>query len=400
MLPRAATHGLRRAFGIRLRIVLKENPPFPSPAFGNAAIRTMASFFHLRGVWMGSRFVGLWLLFLAVVVPGMTQAQLAEEGVKAKAYCIMDADTGKILSAYNHQMMLPPASTLKVATALIAVNTLRLTDRVPVSAYAAAAPPSKIHIRPGETYSVQDILYAVLLASANDAARALAERVSGSEEQFALFMTARLRALGAYRTNFMTASGLPAPGQFSTAQDLAHIFRLAMQNPTLAKIMATKNHLMENGKEVRSHNRFLYSTEYAVAGKTGFTRASMHTYVGMFQNGDKRIIVSLLGSPNKWPDLRLLIAKGFADIGTPIAALPPLEERLRKTSNGYLLTGNDLEYSTGGSARNYKKRSSKRTYQRESSSPRIIRAGVVSPGNKSSASGKAVSKKRNGKGRS
>ncbi len=337
---------------------------------------------------MGSRILTLWLVGLAMLAAGTVRAQVPEEVVKAKAYCILDADTGRILASQNPQMMLPPASTLKVATALMVVNALRLTDRVPVSAYAAAAPPSKLGIRPGETYSVQDMLYALLLASANDVARALAERVSGSEEQFALFMTARLRALGAYRTNLMTASGLPAPGQYSTAQDLAHIFRLAMQNPTIAKILSQKYHIMENGKVVRSHNRFLFSTEYAVAGKTGFTRASMHTYVGLFQNGDKRIIVSLLGSPNKWPDLRLLIAKGFADAGAPIAALPPLEERLRKTSMGYSLMGDDLERSAGGNAKLKKRRGAKRSYQRESSSRRIIRAGVVQPAGKASATTK------------
>jgi D-alanyl-D-alanine carboxypeptidase (penicillin-binding protein 5/6) len=343
---------------------------------------------------MGRKMTAALLATLLIWAAGPAAAQMAEEGIRAKAYCIMDADTGKILSASNPQMMLPPASTLKVATALMAVNSLRLTDRVPVSAHAAAAPPSKINIRPGETYSVEDILYAVLLASANDAARALAERVSGSEEQFALFMTARLRALGAYRTNFLNASGLPAPGQYSTAQDLAHIFRLAMQNPTIAKILSVKTHIMEDGKVVRSHNRFLFSSEYAVAGKTGFTRASMHTYVGMFQNGDRRIIVSLLGSPNKWPDLRLLIAKGFAEAGTPIAALPPLEERLRKTSNGYSLMGDDLDRSAGGQIK-AKKRSSRRSYQRESSSRQVIRAGMAATGRKASrTSRKKVSKNK------
>ncbi|MGQ9921472.1 MAG: D-alanyl-D-alanine carboxypeptidase family protein [Desulfobacca sp.] len=343
---------------------------------------------------MGRRLLVALVAILSAWAAGPVVAQETAEEVKAKAYYIIDADTGRLLAAANPQMMLPPASTLKVATALIAVNSLRLTDRVTVSAHAAAAPPSKINIRPGETYSVEDMLYAVLLASANDAARALAERVSGSEEAFAQFMTARLRALGAYRTNFRNASGLPAPGQFSTAQDLAHIFRLAMQNPTIAKILAAKSHLLTDGKVVRSHNRFLFSSEYAVAGKTGFTRASQHTYVGMFQNGDRRIIVSLLGSPNKWPDLRLLIAKGFAAAGTPIAALPPLEERLRKTSNGYSLMGDDLDRSAGGQIR-AKKRPSGHRYQRESASRHVIRASVTPTGSEiSRTSKKKVSKNK------
>jgi D-alanyl-D-alanine carboxypeptidase len=287
-----------------------------------------------------------------------------------------------VLSSLNPQLMLPPASTLKVGTALTAINSLKLTDRVPVSCHAAEAPPSKIKIQPGETYSVHDLLYAVLLASANDAARALGEKVSGSEERFAIFMTSRLRQMGAYRTNFETASGLPSAGQFSTAHDLALIFYKAMQNPTLAKIMSTKTYTLSDGKQVRNHNRFLFTTDYAVAGKTGWTRASQHTYVGLFNNGDKRIIISLMGSPNKWPDLRILIAKGFSEIGSPIAALPPLEERLRKTEDGYALGNYGSSSATRGKYK-CRPRSSGRGYLRESTSRGVIKAGVASSSGKS-----------------
>lgn len=331
---------------------------------------------------MGLRSLAVLWICLLIVPAVKAGAQSLDEFVHAKAYCIMDADTGKVLSSQNPQLMLPPASTLKVGTALIAATSLKLTDTVPVSCHAAQAPPSKINIRPGETYSVQELLCAVLLASANDAARALGEKVSGSEERFACFMTSRLRQMGAYRTNFETASGLPAAGQYSTAYDLALIFHKAMQNPTLARIMSTKSYTLMDGKQVRNHNRFLYTTDYAVAGKTGWTRASQHTYVGMFQNGDKRIIVSLMGSPNKWPDLRILIAKGFSEVGAPIAGLPPLEERLRKTGDGYALAST----SPGTSRGRYscvKSRSGNHAYQRNSTAKRsVVRAGIASNGGK------------------
>jgi serine-type D-Ala-D-Ala carboxypeptidase (penicillin-binding protein 5/6) len=343
---------------------------------------------------MGRRSLAVLGMCLLVVAAMGAEAQQLDEFVNAKAYCVMDAETGKVLSSLNPQLMLPPASTLKVGTALVAVNSLRLTDRVPISCHASQAPPSKINVKPGENYSVQDILYAVLLASANDASRALAEKVSGSEEQFACFMTSRLRQMGAYRTNFETASGLPEPGQYTTAYDLALIFRKAMENPTLAKIMSSKNYMLENGKEVRNHNRFLFSTDYAVAGKTGWTRSSQHTYVGMFQNGEKRIIISLLGSPNKWPDLRILIAKGFSEMGAPIAALPPLEEKLRRTGNGYTLAGDG--YSRPARVRS-KCRPRSRSYLRESSSNReLVRAGMASGGGRAGATGH---KKKTAKGK-
>ncbi len=339
---------------------------------------------------MGHRSLAvLWICLMVFAATG-AGAQNLDEFIHAKAYCIMDADTGKVLSSSNPQLMLPPASTLKVGTALIVANTLKLTDRVQVSCHAAAAPPTKIKIQPGETYTVEELLYALLLGSANDAARALAERVSGSEERFACFMTSRLHQMGATRTNFETANGLPAPGQYTTAQDLALIFYKALQNPTLAKIMSTKTYTLMDGKQCRNHNRFLFTTDYAICGKTGWTRASRHTYVGLFQNGDKRIIISLLGSPNKWPDIRILIAQGFSEIGAPVAALPPLEERLRKTEDGYSLGS----YSPSSPRGRYKSkpRTGQRGYHRESRAGKgVVRASVASGGCKTSRSGSIVS---------
>jgi D-alanyl-D-alanine carboxypeptidase len=264
-----------------------------------------------------------------------------EEGfaVSARSFVIMDAKTGKILLALNPQVFLPPASTLKVMTALSVVEHLKMDDKVTVSAYAAAAPASKIGIKPGEIYTVRELLYALLLNSANDAARALAEKVSGSEPAFAQQLTQEVRQWGAYRTTCATANGLPADNQYSTAQDLALMFRRAMSNPELATIMSTKYYPIQGDRELRNHNRFLFTTPLAVAGKTGYTRAAKHTYVGQFKNGDQEIIIAMMGSTKKWADLRPLIEKGFELEGAPIAKLPPAEERLwfAKGGNGKVL---------------------------------------------------------------
>ncbi|MFZ0052804.1 MAG: serine hydrolase [Desulfobaccales bacterium] len=265
---------------------------------------------------------GCWLALRPVA------AEEAGLSVSAKSFVIMDAKTGQILLSCNPQLFCPPASTLKVMTAMSVMEHLKLDDKVPVSAYAASAPPSKIKIKEGETYTVRELLYALLLSSANDAARALAEKVSGCEEAFARQLTREVRKWGAYRTTLATANGLPADNQYTTAQDLALMFRRAMGNPELAKIMATKYYTIQGDRELRNHNRFLFTTPLAVAGKTGFTRASKHTYVGMFQNGDHAIIVAMMGSKKNWADLRPLIEKGFELEGAPIAELPPAEEKL------------------------------------------------------------------------
>ena len=121
----------------------------------------------------------------------------------------MDAETGKILLSNNGRTLLPPASTLKIMTALYVLDRLKMDDQVPVSAYAASAPPSKINIKEGETYTVRELMYALLLSSANDGARALAERAGGSEGNFCQLATMQVRQWGAYRTTVCTANGLP-----------------------------------------------------------------------------------------------------------------------------------------------------------------------------------------------
>lgn len=262
-----------------------------------------------------------------VVPPVSASEEGSDFEVTARSFVIMDAKSGKILLALNPQQMAPPASTLKVMTALYVLEHLKLDDKVPVSDYAASAPASKINIKAGEVYTVKELLYALLLSSANDGARALAERAAGSEAEFARKLTLQVRQWGAYRTLLANANGLPAD-HFSTAEDLAIIFRRGTQNPEFARIMGTKTYEIQGDRELRNHDRFLFTTPLAKGGKTGFTRASKNTYVGMFQNGDKAIIVSMMGSSKKWADLRVLIERGFALSGSPIAKLEPKEERL------------------------------------------------------------------------
>lgn len=264
------------------------------------------------------------LLTLAAAWPAAAQEDWE---VTARSFVIMDAESGKTLLAYNPQLMLPPASTLKVMTAMYVLDHLKLDDKVTVSAYAAAAPPSKINVKAGESYTVKELLYALLLSSANDGARVLAERVCGSEEEFARKLTQQVRLWGAYRTLLANANGLPAD-HYSTSEDLASLFRRAMLNQEFAKIISTKTYEIQGGRELRNHDRFLFTTPLAKGGKTGYTRASKNTYVGMFENNGKAIIIAMMGSSKKWADLRTLIEKGFALSGSPIAKLEPKEERL------------------------------------------------------------------------
>ena len=260
----------------------------------------------------------------------------ADPNPSAVAAIVMDAETGEILYEKNAHLPLPMASTTKVMTALLGMERLRPHEIVHVSASAASMAPSKIYLKPGDVMRADDLLQAILLKSANDASVALAEKISGSEEAFARLMTRRAHELGAQNTHFENASGLPADDHYSTAYDLAVILRYAMQRLDFAEIMQMKTASIESmaGRAwtVRNHNRLLWTFPGALGGKTGWTRASRHCYVGMVEQGARALIVSVLASARLWNDVNELLMFGFAWPGSreprfvslsKIATLPP-----------------------------------------------------------------------------
>jgi len=225
---------------------------------------------------------------------------------------IMDAKTGKVLYDRSADRPGQPASTIKIITGLIAVESLNGGEMVRTSAYAANMPASKIYLKKGESYKASDLINAVLLASANDASVALAEKVAGTEKAFARLMTKKAEALGAQNTICKSANGLTRPGQQTTARDLATVFNRAMRNPEFAERMSTSQVRTSDGKVLKSHNKALWTLDGAVAGKTGYTVAAGKTYVGKFQRDGQAIIVSLLGSASMWDDIATLVEHGFA----------------------------------------------------------------------------------------
>ncbi len=156
------------------------------------------------------------------------------------------------------------------------------------------------------------MINAVLMASANDASVAVAERVAGSEQSFAKLMTSKARSLGATNTVCKTATGLTAKGQMSTARDLAIVFDKAMQDREFAERMRRTKAKTGYGQVLHSHNKALWRVEGAVGGKTGYTNAARQTYVGKFSRGDSEIIVALMGSETMWTDISRLVEYGFA----------------------------------------------------------------------------------------
>ena len=235
--------------------------------------------------------------------------------ISAKAAVVMDASTGQVIISRNKDMELPPASTTKVMTAIVALDKAKLTDTFKVSRAAAAKSPSKVYLRPGDEITVEALLYSLLLKSANDSAAALAEGVAGSEDAFARMMTEKARSIGALHTNFRNASGLPSDDHYTTAYDLALILRYALQDERFNQISTTKFATLNMGQKERmllkNHNKLLWFYDGAGAGKTGYTIAARHCYVGEANCSNTKLIVALLRSGDCWGDSKKLLDKGF-----------------------------------------------------------------------------------------
>ena len=241
-------------------------------------------------------------------------------GLTARSALVMDAG-GRVLFQRNAWQPLPPASTTKVLTVLLTLERAPLTDVVTISRRAASMEPSRLGVKAGETYSVAELCCAALMRSANDACVALAEHVAGSEKQFAVLMTRRAHELGASRSQFRNASGLPAKGHVTTARDLAVILNAALENPVFERIATMPSvHLEWVGHhaphDVTNKNRMLTAST-PVLGKTGYTVAARHCYVGK-ATGDRPVTVVLLGAKRLWPEVQRLVSLGLDKAATRI----------------------------------------------------------------------------------
>jgi serine-type D-Ala-D-Ala carboxypeptidase (penicillin-binding protein 5/6) len=240
------------------------------------------------------------------------------EEIKSRASVVMDAETGRVLYAKNPDLKLMPASTTKLMTALIVVEKANLSDVVTVSRKAVNTAPTRSGLKVGDRVTIETLLYAALMKSANDAAVALAEAVGGSEEEFVDMMNTKAIAIGAHDTRFINPNGLPGEGQHITAYDLSKIMRQAIKYPILKEIIGTRvaEVSTEAGKTifVKNTNKLLWSDDELLGGKTGYTRQARHCFVCAGERDKGTIIVALLGAPSRdvlWKETEDLMAFGY-----------------------------------------------------------------------------------------
>lgn len=276
-----------------------------------------------------------WVVVATILTVHSAPAAMSMEAprVTAKAAIIVDARTGSVLWSQSPDEQLPPASTTKVMTAILALESGRLGEGVEASPEACMVAPSKVNLRPGQRLALEDLVYAILLNSANDASIAIAEHLASSVEAFGQRMTARAHLLGATRTSFVNPHGLTAEGHYTTARDLATIFRYALAVPKFREILGTKALVVsvENSSRriaLHSHNRLLDTYRIPVIGKTGYTVAAKKCFVGAGSYSGKEVIVAVLGSRDLWGDTRRLLEFGFD------GQLPPEVQPTRRTKSG------------------------------------------------------------------
>lgn len=257
-------------------------------------------------------------LVVAVLCAG-TMARAGDElpRLTAKAAIAVDVQSGEVYFARASNAALPPASTTKLLTAILALRHTAPDELLRVSAHAASMPPSKAYLRAGSIYTSRDLLYALMLRSANDASVVIAEHIGGSVPGFARLMNETARELGATNSHFITPNGLPAKGHYSTVQDLATLMRAALRTPGMRPLLSTRTDVIEpvSGRAqriaLRSTNRMLWRDDLQVIGKTGWTRAAKRCFVGAASANGREIVIAILGSRDLWGDVELLSHHGL-----------------------------------------------------------------------------------------
>jgi D-alanyl-D-alanine carboxypeptidase len=254
----------------------------------------------------------------------------AQIGSERYASIVIEAESGRVLSAVNADEQRHPASLTKMMTLYMVFEALRdrritLNQLVPVSPHAASMSPSKLGLVPATRITVQEAILGLVTKSANDAASALGELLGGAEERFGQMMTLRARALGMSRTVFHNASGLPDPDQWTTASDLATLARHLIHDfPSEYSYFSTPRFIF-HGRTIFTHDHMLETYPGADGIKTGYTEASGFNLVTSAVRGNVRLIGVVLGAAHAGErDLHMasLLDQGFERMDVPVSARP------------------------------------------------------------------------------
>lgn len=272
-------------------------------------------------------------LCIALTLVLVLSLRVGAAEVSAKSAIVYEPTTGAVLFEKNADERMLIASTTKIMTALVALEHCALDEKVEVRPEHCAVEGSSMYLRPGGDYTVEDILFGLLLVSGNDAAAALADHTAGSMESFAQLMNDKCAALGLENTHFENAHGLDAPEHYSTARDLAVIAACAMENGDFRRISGCKSCEID-GVRYNNHNKLLSLCDGCIGGKTGYTMKAGRSLVSCTERDGMRLICVTLSAPDDWNDHMALYDEAFAEYEL-VPALPQRYSRLEVMSGFY-----------------------------------------------------------------
>ncbi len=231
------------------------------------------------------------------------------------AYLMMDGRTKTVLEGENAEVPLPMASTTKVMTALVVLNTVKLSDVVTIPPEAVGIEGSSLYVKAGETYTVEELLYGLMLRSANDCAVALAIFAGKTESGFLEMMNRTAMEMGLKNTHFANPNGLPAEGHYTTAHELALIMAEAMKNEDFRIITGSKSYKIKD-QVIVNHNKLLTLYGACIGGKTGYTMSAGRCLVTVAQKDGNPLICVTLGRRDDWNIHTSAYEKWFQTIET------------------------------------------------------------------------------------
>lgn len=262
------------------------------------------------------RFICLFLAFIslfgAFMLPCIANGEIS---VSSESAILINAENGDVYFEKNADKRLPMASTTKIMTALVAIENSSLRDTVIIDRRAVGIEGSSVYLTDGELLTMEDLLYSLLLASANDAAAAIAIEIGGSIEGFAAMMNIKAAELELENTHFDNPHGLDSETHYTTAQDLAKITAYALENPDFLKIVSTYKRNIEceiGTRYLINHNKLLRSCEGCIGVKTGFTKRSGRCLVSASERNGMRLVAVTLNAPDDWNDHKKMFDYGFS----------------------------------------------------------------------------------------
>jgi serine-type D-Ala-D-Ala carboxypeptidase (penicillin-binding protein 5/6) len=250
------------------------------------------------------------------VPPNPNMGQV-EKMIFARAALLYDPQTNTALYQRSVTTPYPPASTVKLLTALLVAEKKGFDGSTTIRREDTLVEPSRIPLVPGETVAIKDLVQALLVGSDNDAALALSRHVSGNSQQFVQLMNDRAAQLGCQKTLFKNPNGLPASNQYTTARDLLLIFQKAISIPEIRRICAMPSFYLRTqaGPQlIKNHNKLLGNYPGMGPAKTGWTYSSRHTYAAAATRNGRTLHLVILNSQNKWFDAQMLFNYGFSHL--------------------------------------------------------------------------------------